>query len=158
MARAGDDLERRVLAAAAEALAELRRWHERTTLPIRGLMPESLRGQRRQNVLDLLRPAHVVRQQILAGGKLAPHELSPALPDARGLEVLLDLFDDRRLREAGRISLRELRRLETARWLVEGQPGTERLLAYIDDQIAFFTRVIELAGALLRRRASPTSQ
>jgi len=152
MARDRDALEQGVRDAVLNALKEVYQWHQSTTIPIRQLIPPSIRGQRRQNILDLLRPAHVVRQQILAGGKLAPSELSDQPPEPYGLEVLLELFDDRRLRDAYEVSLQELRNVKTARRLAEGAAGGERLLAYVDDQIAFFARVAERARAILRRR------
>jgi len=152
MAGDRDDLSARVEAAIDSALAEVLIWHERTTVPIRELIPTSIRGQRRQNILDLLRPAHVVRQQILVGDRLGPRELSRDLPEAYGLEVLLDLFDDKRLRDAYDVSRRELRNVRAARTLADGFAGNEALLAYIDDQIAFFARVAGVSRTILHRR------
>ena len=156
----------RVERAVFDALSEVYTWHARVTEPIEAMKPEELRGQAWRNVLDLLRPAHVVRQQILAGRRLAPDELSARVPPADGLESRVAWlgykpgsfeFDWRRVRDALEVAERERMNVRYARAIAErhGVPEVEPLMRYIRDQEEFFERVIEAVRRLLRSRQTP---
>ena len=153
----------RIERALFDALSEIYTWHARVTEPIEAMKPDALRGQVWRNVLDLLRPAHVVRQQILAGRRLEPDELSTRLPPADWLEsrvVWLGYepgsfeFDWKRVRDALEVAERERMNVRYARAIAErhGVPEDEPLMRYIRDQEEFFDRVIEAARRLLRSR------
>ncbi len=143
--------------AIGRALLESYIWHGRTTFPLQNMRPDVLRGQAWRNVLDLLRPAHVVRQQIMAGRRLAPDELRPYLAPSPSLDEIgarLVAYDSGRLRDALEVAERERVNVRYARAIAErhGVSEGELLMRYIRDQEEFFGRVVEAARRLLRSR------